>query len=160
MEPQDTPDLEMPPLVSAADLLPPTEEEIPPTPDQSTPPPPGEIVSTFRIEKNRFGAGTWGIDIIHADGELEPLGIWLDREHYDASGPDVAEMLMKMKLPQEHAIRFGRDRQRRIDAQIVIGDNPAVQRLSDEEKKHYELKDEFSQAFVQAQRKKERGSTK
>lgn len=157
-EPQDTPDL--PPLVSAADLLPPTEEEIPPPPDESTPPPPGEYVSQFRIEKNRFGAGTWGVDICHSDGTMEPLGIWLEREHPNMSGPDVAASLLSMGLPQEHAVRFGRDRQRRIDGQIVLDDHPAVNRLADEERKHYKSKDEFSRAFVQAQTKKERGSKK
>lgn len=151
---------ETPLLVSAADLAPPDEEEIPPPPSESLPPPPGEAHGIFHVEKGRYGPNTWGVDILLPGGEYEPVMVFLQRERPDWDGPTIAQWLMKNGLPQELAVRLGRQRQGALEGMAVAVHFPAVAELSETEARHYAEKDEFSRAFIAAQAKKQKEAKK
>lgn len=136
----------LPVLGTAADLLP-SEEEVPPEPG---PPIPGDRHGPFIVQRQP-GYGDGWRDLIMRGEFIEPVGVWLAREHPTMPGPALAEMLVTMGLPENRAVTYGRQRQGR-DA-MDIASHPAVVTLEQNEERHRKQKDAFARAYVEARKK-------
>jgi len=112
--------------------------------------PPDESVPIFLIRLNFYGPGAHSI--LLADGR--PVGRWLDEEYPSLDGGQVAELLIYMGLPGEHAAWFGIQRDKAREARGELAAMPAVQDFAQAEAEFEERKEQYREAFVKAQRKK------
>lgn len=141
-----------PNLMKASDLLE-QEDEVPPEPqDSEEPHVTGEEQGHFLVAPPVPGAKRDRVMYVDEDGAMTPLGVWLESDP-TVSGGEMFQLLVEMGLDEENARLYADDRDARLAS--ASGDtHPALASLVEEERKHYELKDEFSRAFVAAQRKK------
>jgi hypothetical protein len=145
-------DESLPPLMTAADLLP--EENDPlaalpqEPPDSETPP--DSATPPFIVQRDKFGPRSHGVYL--PDGM--PVGIWLDQAHHDLDGVEVAELLAEMGLEADLAIWYGEQRNGRIAAEAQLTQHPTLQRGAAQEDVRLAQKKAVQEAFIKAQKAK------
>lgn len=140
------------PLTTGAALMGDEGDEIPPEPAFSEPPPAGEPHGPFILQTTPRPRDLVRTEV---EGEIvyEPVGIWLEREHPNLTGSEVERLLVEMGFPKIRAARYGVNRQRALDGTASVLEYPVVQELAHQEGRHVEIKDSFSRAFLDRQRR-------
>lgn len=136
------------------------EEETPPDPMSSQPPPPGTRHGPFLVQVERGRPER--VLVEHADGVYRPLGPWLSANHPLLDGTGVLDLLLDMGLPDVQAERYARERDAAGDIPTRLRDewgdeaygSSAYADAEEQESRHRQVKDSFSRAFIDAQKKK------
>jgi len=145
-------DESLPPLVSAADLLPPEDDPLSSLPveppDDDTPP--DATAPVFIIVPNAYGPGVPSVKL--ASGQ--PVGQWLHEEHPSLDGGQISELLIHMGMEGERAAWFGIQRDKARAARGELLRNHTVQSFANEEERRLAEKQQIQAAFVKAQKAK------
>ena len=148
----EDPSASLPPMMTAADLLPPEDDPLASLP--SEPPdddtPPDEAVPAFIVVRNKYGPGSHGVYL--SDGTA--VGIWLSEEHPSLSGAEVQELLLGMGMEGDLAAWYGKVRDQARQADASLRSLPGVERAMEEERERVSSKQLVQKAFLDAHKKR------
>jgi len=117
-------------------------------PDEETPP--DDSVPLFLLQRNKYGPGAHGVYL--ADGT--PVGVWVREQNFTPE--QVEQQLTALGLPEDIIDFYVRNRRKGIAADAQIAAHPATEAFAQAEQEFEERKEAYRDAFVKAQKKKQK----